>query len=395
MSVGRERGAAAGAGTAAADALPGVEPAGLEELVRRIFVAAGLSEQDARAVAGHLVLADLRGVDSHGVSRTAIYVTRLRQGLVNPRPRHRTLTETPVSALLDADNGSGIVAAEQAMRAAVGKAAETGIGMASVRNSNHCGMLAHYTGMAAREGLIGFATTSAPPAMAPWGAKEAFFGTNPLSYAVPTPAGRPDIVFDMATSHVAKGKIILAGKNGERIPLGWALDSEGRPTHDPASALRGTMLPLGGAKGSGLALLVDVLSSLLSGAHHGPHIPPLYDNPDRAQGIGHFFLALRPGVFVPPEEFTARVAGLADELKALPAAEGHDRVYLPGEPEAEREALRREHGIPLSAEVRAELREVASGLGVARSSVDALDGARPPGGPDRGSASDRERGAAR
>ncbi|GAB3466332.1 Ldh family oxidoreductase [Streptomonospora sediminis] len=358
----------------------GVEPGGLRELVAAIFTAADLSESDAAAIADHLVEADLRGVDSHGVSRTAIYVHRLRLGLVATRPESRILTETPASALLDAGNGPGIVAADRAMRTASAKAAETGVGMVSVRNSNHCGMLAHYTGQAAREGLVALATTSAPAAMAPWGAKAPYFGTNPISYAVPTPGGRPDIVFDMATSHVAKGKIILAGKNGQQIPLGWAQDAQGRPTTDPATALEGTVLPLGGAKGSGLALLVEVLSALLSGANHGPHIPPLYDNDETPQGLGHFFLAMSPKVFLPEAEFTDRVGRLAAEMAALPAAEGFERVYLPGEPESERAAHRRANGIPLSAQVRAELRATAGELGVDSALTAVLDGGSAPGG---------------
>ncbi|WP_052809562.1 Ldh family oxidoreductase [Streptomonospora alba] len=355
--------------------LTGVDADGLRELATEIFIAAGLSGRDAGAVAGHLVEADLRGVDSHGVSRTAVYVHRLRRGLVEARPRFRVLTETPVSALLDAGNGPGIVAAEHAMRTAADKAAETGVGMVSVRNSNHCGMLAHYTGMAASRGLLSLATTSAPASMAPWGAKDPYFGTNPVSYAVPAPGDRPDIVFDMATSHVAKGKIILARKNGQSIPVGWALDARGRPTTDPDAALEGTVLPLGGAKGSGLALLVEVLSALLSGANHGPHIPPLYDNDEHPQGLGHFFLAMNPAVLVPEEEFAARVDRMAEELAALPAAEGYERVCLPGEPEAERAAHRRAHGVPLSAEVRAELRAVAGELGVDAAAAAVLDGA--------------------
>ncbi|WP_186356661.1 Ldh family oxidoreductase [Streptomonospora sp. PA3] len=360
--------------------LPGVEPGGLADLVAEIFTAVGLNPSDAEAVAHHLVEADLRGVDSHGVSRTAVYVHRIRRGLVTARPQRSVITQTPVSALLDAGNGPGIVAAEHAMRTAIAKAADTGVGMVSVRNSNHCGMLAHYTGMAAREGLVALATTSAPAAMAPWGAKDSYFGTNPISYAVPAPEGRPDIVFDMATSHVAKGKIILAGKNGQRIPLDWALDENGRPTGDPAAALAGSMLPVGGPKGSGLALLVEVFSALLSGAHYGPHIPPLYDNDDHPQGLGHFFLAMSPEVFLPADEFTARVGRLADEVAALPAAEGHERVYLPGEPEAERAEHRRAHGIPLSAEVRAELRAVAREAGVGAALTAVLDGSEPAAG---------------
>lgn len=351
----------------------GVPHEPLRALVRRIFAAAGMTEGGAAETAEHLVHADLRGVVSHGVSRTAVYADRIRRGLVEPRPEMRTLAETPVSAHLDGGNGPGTVVAKEAMRTAIGKAHASGIGAVSVRRSNHCGMLAHYTGDASAEGLVGFATTSAPPSMAPWGGSQAFFGTNPLSYAIPTPHGRPDIVFDMATSTVARGKIILAEKKGEPIPLGWALDPDGGPTEDAAAAMKGTMLPLGGPKGSGLALLVDVLSGVLSGANYGPHIPPLYDNPDLEQDVGHFFLAMRPELFGPPEEFTRRVGGLAAELAALPAARGHARVCLPGEPEAEREAHHREHGIPLAPEVRAELAGVARGLDVPDRALACLD----------------------
>lgn len=336
----------------------------LRELVGEIFLATGLAGDDAATVAEHLVQADLRGVSSHGVSRTAIYVSRIQQGLVEPRPRMNELNATPVSALLDGGNGPGIVVASEATRTAIAKATESGIGAVSVRNSNHCGMLAHYTATAAAQGLIGVATTSAPPTMAPWGGTQPFFGTNPLSYAVPTPAGRPDIVFDMATSNVARGKIILAQQAGGSIPLGWALDPDGEPTEDSAAALAGSMLPVGGPKGSGLAMLVDILSGLLSGANYGPHMPQLYGNPDLPQNTGHFFLAMLPDLFTPQEEFTARVESMAEELGALPAAQGHTRVCLPGEPESECAVAYREHGIPLSLPVRWELARLATTLGI-------------------------------
>ncbi len=341
----------------------GHEP--LRALVAEIFAAAGHPAADAATVADHLVQADLRGVSSHGVVRTGIYVSRVRRGLVEPRPRIAELQATPVSALLDGGNGSGVVVATEAMRTALTKAAQSGIGAVSVRGSNHCGMLAYYTAMAAEQGLIGFATTSAPPTMAPWGAKQPFFGTNPLSYAVPTPTGRPDIVFDMATSNVARGKIVLAGKAGEPIPVGWALTPDGEPTQDAATALEGSMLPLGEHKGSGLAMLVDILSGLLTGANYGPHIPQLYDlDSTEQQNVGHFFLVMRPDLFLPLEEFSSRAATMSEELRALPVAREHTRVLLPGEPEEERAAEHREHGIPLSLAVRHELTHVAADLGI-------------------------------
>lgn len=333
-----------------------VREGGLREAVCGIFSALGVPESEE--IADHLVLANLRGVDSHGVSRVGIYAKRLELGLVSKQTRVEVVRETPVSALVDGGNGSGIVVASRAMELAMEKAGESGIGAVCVRRSNHCGMLAAYTQRAMERGLISLATTSAPAHMAPWGGSERFFGTNPLSYGVP--AGEEiDIVFDMASSNVSRGKIILAAKNGHRIPLGWAIDSDGRETTDPEAALEGLVLPLGGAKGSGIAFLVEVLSSILSGANFGPHIPPLYDDFDSEQDVGHFFLAMRPDLFVPLEEFTTRMDYMIREVREAGVAEGHERIYLPGEIELERETERRREGIPLYPEVVRELEVIS------------------------------------
>lgn len=328
----------------------------LREVVDGIFSALGVPESEE--IAEHLVLANLRGVDSHGVSRVGIYAERLELGLVSKQTRLEVVRETPVSSLLDGGNGSGIVVASRAMDLAIEKAGESGIGAVCVRRSNHCGMLAAYTQRAAERGLISLATTSAPANMAPWGGSERFFGTNPLSYGVPG-GEEIDIVFDMASSNVSRGKIILAAKNGKKIPLGWAIDRDGKETTDSEAALEGLVLPLGGAKGSGLAFLVEVLSSILSGANFGPHIPSLYDNFGDEQSVGHFFLAVRPDLFTPLEDFTGRMDQMIREVRETGVAEGHERVYLPGEIELEREKERRKDGIPLSAEVLEELRSVS------------------------------------
>lgn len=335
----------------------------LLNLVRGIFSSLGVPEKDAETVAAHLVQANLRGVDSHGVSRVGIYAKRLELGLVEKEAHTTLVRETPVSALMDGGNGLGIVVASSAMELAIEKANGSGIGAVAVTNSNHCGMLADYAQRAVESGMISLCTTSAPANMAPWGGRERFFGTNPLAYGVPA-GDELDIVFDMATSHVARGKIILANKNNERIPLGWAIDPEGVETTDPASALEGMVLPLGGAKGSGLAFFVEVLSSILSGAHFGAHIPSLYDDFDQEQYVGHFFLALRPDLFLSMEEFLGRMDLMIRELRNVRPAEGFSRVYLPGELELEKEKERRTHGIPVSEEVLEELESIASLYGV-------------------------------
>jgi ureidoglycolate dehydrogenase (NAD+) len=330
----------------------------LKELVQGIFSSLDVPAQEAYKIADHLVRANLRGVDSHGVSRVKIYTKRLELGLVNKETRTRLIRETPVSAVLDGGNGSGIVAASRAMELAVEKAIQSGIGTVCARHSNHCGMLAYYTQQAVDRGLIALATTSASPTMAPLGAAARFFGANPLSYGIPT-GGEGDIIFDMSTSNVSRGRIILAARSNHQIPLGWALTSDGKETTDPEAALDGLLLPLGGAKGSGIAFFVEVLSSVLSGANFGPHIPSLYEDFDNEQNIGHFFLAFRPDLFLSSEEFTGRIARMIQEVRELPVAEGHEKIYLPGELEIEREKERRKEGIPLTIDVIEELEEMS------------------------------------
>jgi LDH2 family malate/lactate/ureidoglycolate dehydrogenase len=331
----------------------------LESFVKDIFSRAGLDENQAKTIARHLVLANLRGVDSHGVSRVEIYVKRLEKGLVNKVFEPAISHETPVSALIDARNGSGIPAAEYGMELAIKKAKQAGVGMVGIKNSNHCGMLADYVSKAVNEGFIALATTNAPANMPPWGGKERFFGTNPISYGVP--AGEEnDIVFDMATSKVARGKIILAQKNNQEIPLGWALSPDGAPTTEPDAALDGVVLPVGGHKGYGIAFLVETLSALLTGAAFGPYIGDLYKDMEKSQNVGHFFLVMKADLFQPIEIFTHRMDQIIREIRSIPLMEGSSRIYLPGEIEAETYNDRINQGIPLSREVIEELLEIGS-----------------------------------
>jgi ureidoglycolate dehydrogenase (NAD+) len=337
----------------------------LRSFVAEALARAGAVREDAEVVADALVRADLRGVHSHGVVRTGIYLERLRAGSIRTGAPLSVLADWGAAVLCDAGAGFGIVAAARAMELAVERARLYGVGAVGVRNSNHCGMLAYFVLRAVAQGAVGVALSNADAQVAPFGARVRYLGTNPLCVGIPA-GEEPPVVLDMATSEVAHGRVRAAALRGERIPPTWALGPDGRPTTDPHEALRGALLPFGGAKGSGLALVVDVLAGLLTGARSGPEITPLYEEVQRAQGVGHLLLALWPDAFCGCATLRERVDQLVREVRALPPAEGFDRVWLPGELEYRREVEYRRAGIPLPEEAVAVLEQVgrAVGLGV-------------------------------
>ncbi|MGE5586707.1 MAG: Ldh family oxidoreductase [Clostridia bacterium] len=340
-----------------------IDPARLKVFATRCLTRAGMQEAHAEVVADSLVFADLRKVSSHGIARLQIYIKRLQLGLVSPAPQIRIVAERGNVAIIDGGNGPGQVIAKAAMEQAMSIAGQRGIGACGVRNSNHCGALAYYSMMAIERDMIGIAMTNANPTMAPWGGSTAMLGTNPISMAVPAGEELP-VVMDMATSAAARGKVILAAKEGKEIPLGWGINGQGEPTTDPREALKGALVPLGGAKGYALALMVDVLSGVLTGAHCGSHVGALYDNLVEPQGAGHFMCAVNISDFMEPAAFKARMDQVIRELKMAKPARGVDRVYLPGEPEFMAERERRQSGIPLDRAVFEELRATGASVGV-------------------------------
>jgi LDH2 family malate/lactate/ureidoglycolate dehydrogenase len=340
----------------------------LHRFCTAVFQATGVPAEDAATVADTLVEADLRGVHSHGVWWMSTYTRRLRQGGLNPRPRLQVVRETPAMLLLDADGGMGQVAGVAAMRHAIAKAKAGGVGVAAVRNSNHFGAAAYYALLAAPEQQIGFATTDAEPTMAPWGgAQKLVVGNNPLAYAIPVDDDFT-MLLDMAQSVVAWGKIFLAAQRGEKIPTTWALNADGEPTEDPHEAMAGVLLPVGGYKGYGLALVMQVLSSVLSGATFGSTMPPMA-NPALSQGHGHFFLALDIAHFIPLAEFRRGMAQMVAEQRNAPLAKGVDRIYLPGEIEHSKRQQRLLHGVPLEAYIVQSLIALGQELGVPTSEI--------------------------
>jgi L-2-hydroxycarboxylate dehydrogenase (NAD+) len=321
-----------------------VPPDVLTEAVRLIFAGHGLSEQDAGRVAECLVEADLRNVSSHGVNRVPIYTRRLSEGLVNPRPDLRLDMATPVVGRLDGDNGMGFVVATRAMNEAVSIADGFGVGVVFASHSNHFGMAASYLKQALDAGLAAMVLTNASPAMPIFGGRTPFLGTSPFAMAAP---GQTPIVLDMATSVAARGKIRRAAQRGEAIPEGWALDEEGRPTTDAEAGYRGIVLPMGGPKGSGLSLLMEAFAGVMSGSAFGGEVRNQYDDFTTPQDVGHFFLALKPDLFLAKVDYEARMSALVGRAKATPLAHGYDEIMMPGEREERLAARRRRNGVTI------------------------------------------------
>lgn len=330
----------------------------LKAFTREVFVRADLSPEDAAVEAEVLVWANLRGVDSHGVLRIPAYLENIQKGSMNPRPNVRVLKETPAILLVDADRAMGPVVTTAIMKKTITKAKAIGIGWALIRNVTHQGAMGYYALMAAQEGLAGIAIVCSPPNMAPFGAKAAGVHNSPIALAVPTSRHRP-LILDMATSVAAGGKLTLAQDKGVPIPPTWALDKDGAPTTDPDLAT--ILLPAGGPKGSGLALMFECLSSLMAG---NPLLQPVLSGQERRHQQNSIVAAIDIGAFTDVETYRANADALIDAEKALPPAEGHHEVFVPGEPEDRTCDDRTRNGIPLPAGTVSRLRKVAEELGV-------------------------------
>ena len=347
----------------------------LQDFATRCFVAAGLAVHDAELVADTLIAAELRGVTSHGLVRLPVYLGNLKDGLVDARAEPALVADAPAVALVDGKRAMGQVASKFGMDLAIARAREHGIGAVAVRNSNHFGAGAYWAMLALPEQMIGVALTNGASAMAPTGGVTALLGNNPIAVASPAGSELP-IVLDMAQTMVARGWIKLAAMRGQPLPNGWAQDAQGRPTTDPAAALDGSLLPIGGYKGYGLSVVVELLTAALSGAAMGPALEnmgftagaheearyPVHEV--GGTGTGHFFAAIDIARFMPLDAYAARVDALVRTMKASQLAEGVEAILLPGEREFSTERSRRAEGLPLSEEVAAELRAASELTGV-------------------------------
>lgn len=321
----------------------------------------GIADEDAALVADALTSADARGMHSHGMVRLPVYVRRISAGGARAGTLGTIVSETAAAVVLDGEDGVGQLIAARAMREAIRKAHEAGAGVVGVRRSNHFGEGAYYVARAIAEGMIGLITTGGSPNMPYWGGREPVLGTLPLAVGVPAGEELP-VVLDLAFGTVSKGKVIQAAVKGERIPSDWAVDGSGNPTDDPRAVLDGGwILPIGGYKGSGLILVMEILSAVLTGARFATDVFDLYGDPARPQGLGHFALAIDVSAFMPLPEFTERVDRLIRTVKASAA---NSEVLMPGEREQRLFARRLATGIPLPADTIRALSDVAREVGL-------------------------------
>ena len=335
-----------------------VAPDQLRAFYWAMLGAVGVPRSDAEIVADCLLLADLRGVDSHGILHLGGYMRAILDGWINPRPSIRLVHETPTIAVMESDGGLGQIACVKAMEIAISKAKKGAFGGVAIRNSTHSGSLAYYPLMAAEAGLISYMVTSTEHAIA----------GGVFSYGIP--AGRRDpIILDSVLSHARPSLLQTMALRGDRIPPGWALDSNGLPTEDPKEALKGFLAPIGAYKGHGLTMMGAVFAGVLSGGRRRfPRMGGIVAEPNMRQAYNmdhqnHFLFALNPGSFLPIDVYEARVAKLIDEAKACPPIPGTE-VLLPGEPQARTKRQRLEDGVPVSPAVWDELSELRKQLDV-------------------------------
>jgi LDH2 family malate/lactate/ureidoglycolate dehydrogenase len=339
-----------------------VQASNAAKFATSVLIVSGVSREHASIIARCLVHADLRGVDTHGINRLPSYMGRVRQGVLDAKAIPTIEQLTPVVAQVDGHNGFGFLAAHLGMQRAIDMAKEFGIGMVSVKHSNHFGMSAWIVEEALEAEMMSLVFTNSSPALPVWGGTTKLMGVSPIACGAPAGKEKP-FILDMAPSTAARGKVYKAYRRSEKIPMDWALDAEGHPTDDPAKALEGVMLPMGGPKGSALSIMMDVFSGVLSGSAFAGHVTNPYD-PSKPADVGHFLVAIKPDLFLSLDDFKARMDYLYQRVVQSDPMAGVDRIYFPGEIEILTQEERLKTGIPyVDSEILALNRE-AEAVGV-------------------------------
>jgi L-2-hydroxycarboxylate dehydrogenase (NAD+) len=347
----------------------------LSDFTRSVFMKMGCSEHDATIIAEVFLAAELRGHSSHGMIRIKDYFELWKAKRINTTPDIRVVHESPSTAVVDGDNAVGMVAARKSMELAIEKAKKAGTGWIATRNSNHFGIAGYYAMMALKHDMIGICLTNANPLVAPTFSISRMMGTNPIAVAIPA-QNQPPFVADFATTPVARGKLAVAEKKGEKVALGFVQDKDGIPSDDPAILKQGgSMLTLGGDrihgshKGFCLSSIVDIFSAVFSGANFGPFVPPSVAylpvlDKKVGEGTGHFFGAMRIDAFQPAGEFKTKMDEWIETFKSAKPAKGQERVLIPGDPEREAEERIMAEGIKLVPAIKDDLLAIAVEMGV-------------------------------
>src|SRR6201997_2449977 len=336
--------------------------AGLAEFVARAFVAAGLPQPDAQAVAALMVEADLRGSDTHGGIRLPLYVRRLRAGGINAKPNIRLVSDRASVALIDGDNGLGHLVMRRATALAIEKAQATGIGWVGARMSNHAGPAALYVTMPLAHDMVGlYFAVGSNNHLPPWGGAESLLGTNPMAVAVPA-LEEPEIVLDMGTTGAPYGRVRLKARRGEPMPVGWMIDREGKPLTDPKRADEGHLLPIGDYKGYGLSLIIALLAGALNRAAVGREVIDFVKETGKATNTGQAIAAIAIDTFMPPSAFKKSVDAFIRDIRHSQRLPGVDRIWLPGEQSHTKQLDRRARGVPMPKALRESLDGLAREL---------------------------------
>jgi LDH2 family malate/lactate/ureidoglycolate dehydrogenase len=330
------------------------------------YMKVGVPADEAEIIAGLLARSDLRGVETHGVTRLPIYILRLRKGYVRKECKLTTVRDKGPTAFLEAHGSMGHIVAYRAMEKAIAKAQEYGIGWVSVKDSGHFGVAGLFPMMALDQDFIGYIVSNSAPMMFPWGGRERIVGNNPMAYAIPADKC-PPIVLDFSLGVVSSGKLILARKKGEKIPLGWAVDKEGLPTDDPYEGYEGggSLMPVGGHKGYGMVLVHEMLTAVLTGGKWTARIKSLYEEDESGiQGTCHSFFAIDPDCFVGRDEFKREIDRYITNIKQSAKAKNCAEILIPGEPELRIETERLKNGIPMASATIKELEALGESLGI-------------------------------
>ena len=323
------------------------------QLATQALQSAGATPAMAASTANALLTAEAQGLASHGLSRVPQYATHLRLGRVNGQAVPRLVNARPATALIDADEGLAFPACALAVQEAIARAADAGTAFVGVTRSHHFGVAAYHLEAVAAAGMVGLAFGNSPAAMPAWGGKRALFGTNPIAAAFPR-RGKPPLMIDLALSEVARGKLMVAAKQGQPIPLGWALDKDGNPTTDPKAGLDGMMLPAGGVKGAMLALVVELLCCALTGAAFGFEADSFFTDAGNRPHIGQAFLVIAPGAMAGQDVFHERLETLIAMMLLDP------EVRLPGARRQQLAAKAAEAGVEVPEALLAQLQQLAN-----------------------------------